>query len=72
MQEPPLRPYASLSCFAHEVPALGVLPFGNDLHSVELRVLIFGIPIAALLYSLVVYETHFKQRIWIRSNRKLY
>jgi exopolysaccharide production protein ExoZ len=49
--------------FAHEVPTIGIIPFGDGLYSVLCRVLMFGIPIALLLYSLVTYEAHFPKRV---------
>ncbi|MGO8924425.1 MAG: acyltransferase family protein [Xanthobacteraceae bacterium] len=38
-------------------------PFGNTPYLVEVRVLMFGIPIALILYSLVAYERHFPRRL---------
>jgi peptidoglycan/LPS O-acetylase OafA/YrhL len=49
--------------FAHEVPTVGIIPFGDGVYALVCRVLMFGIPIAVLLYSLVTYEAHVAKRV---------
>jgi exopolysaccharide production protein ExoZ len=48
--------------FAYET-AFGVFPFGDTRYLVAVRVLVFGIPIALILYSLAAYETRLSKRV---------
>jgi peptidoglycan/LPS O-acetylase OafA/YrhL len=51
------------SFFAQDTALFGIVPFGDSRYLAEVRILMFGIPIALILYSLVTYETHLKKRV---------